>query len=174
MWDMEQGKESIVSAYGDCGHLLVFSSIAVKEITSKFSILKQPLDFATNFVVQNSGRAQKVFMASHAVTVICWLGLWASKYLTATNVNMTHSQGSQLGCHPEQCNKASLYTLGFLQCGNWASRGETQREISRQPRFQEVGQELHGFFRSSPGLHKCHFPWILLVVRSPQLQREGH
>ena len=57
---MEQAKESIVPTYGGCGHLLLFSSIAVKEITSKFSILKQPFDFANNFVVQNSGRAQKV------------------------------------------------------------------------------------------------------------------
>lgn len=99
---MEQGKESIVSTYGDCGHLLVFSSIAVKEITSKFSILKQPFILLIILWSRIQEELRRfLLMASDAVTVVCWLGLWASKYLTATNVNMTHSQGSQLGCHPE-------------------------------------------------------------------------
>ena len=37
----DMGRESMISTYEGCGHLSVFLSIAVKEITSQFTILKK-------------------------------------------------------------------------------------------------------------------------------------
>lgn len=37
----DMGRESMISTYEGCGHLSVFSSIPIKEITSQFTILKE-------------------------------------------------------------------------------------------------------------------------------------